>query len=374
MNDDKFDQLIAALYEAVIDPTKWRETVGLCGYYAGGVDAHMTTIDKHRNIATVVVMAGTMFPLQIPVDYESYYIQIDPHVNILRNSAINQWNCCHHTSTPNFVDRSEFFQDFLIPRGLRYGLFAVVDEDEDSITTFVNLRPLDMKPFEAENQMAARRFGSHLQRALRLQAKMQGLQTKVELGSVAIDTLALSMLIVDAKGKILHLNQAAESMLDNTRSDLSGRSGRLSAIDPADKTKLLSLIAGATTSPASGGAMLMKGDIARQLFVTPLPATSSFVRDWQMPLALVLVTDAGKALSTLELIGKLYHLSPAELRLASALLSGKSPEEYARDANVTMNTIRSQLKSLFSKTGTHRQSELVALLSRVPPLKPPPIG
>jgi DNA-binding CsgD family transcriptional regulator len=64
----------------------------------------------------------------------------------------------------------------------------------------------------------------------------------------------------------------------------------------------------------------------------------------------------------------LYNLSPAELRVASALLTGKSPEEYAQEAGVTLNTVRTQVKSLFQKTGTHRQSELVSVLSRAPPL------
>ncbi len=201
MADELLDQVVATLYESVLEPEKWREAVGLCGLYAGGVDAHMTTIDKQRNVAISAIMAGTMFPLQIPIDYEQYYVQIDPHVNVLRSSPIHHWNSCHQTSTPNFVARSEFYQDFLIPRGLRYGLFAVVDEDEKSIISFVSVRPLDMQPFNEENQAAARRFSGHLQRALRLQAKMQLLQTKAELGAEAINALSISMLIVDEKGK-----------------------------------------------------------------------------------------------------------------------------------------------------------------------------
>jgi DNA-binding CsgD family transcriptional regulator len=69
------------------------------------------------------------------------------------------------------------------------------------------------------------------------------------------------------------------------------------------------------------------------------------------------------------IIIKLYDLSPAELRVAAALLSGKSPEHYALEAGVTMNTVRTQLKSLFQKTGTGRQAELVAVLGRVPSLQ-----
>lgn len=371
MNDDKLDQLIAALYEAVLDPSKWREAVGLCGLYAGGVDAHMTTIGKQRNAAISTIMAGTMFPLQIPVDYEQYYVQIDPHVNILKSSPIHHWNCCHHTSTPNFVDRSEFFQDFLIPRGLRYGLFAVVDEDDKNITTFVSLRPLDMLPFDEENQAAARRFSMHLQRALHLQAKMQVLQTKAELGAEAIDALSISMLIVDENGKILQLNQEAEQILNHATSGLFCKSGILTATSPSVKNRLITLIKDATSQTAIGGATLLNETTTKQIFVTPIPATSEFIRDWQRPLALVLISETGKVVSPLELVGKLYSFTSTEIRLASALLSGKSPEEYAIAADVTLNTVRTQLKSLYSKTGTHRQSALVAFLSKVPPLKYP---
>ncbi len=55
--------------------------------------------------------------------------------------------------------------------------------------------------------------------------------------------------------------------------------------------------------------------------------------------------------------------------MAAALLAGKSTEDYAQEAKVTLNTVRSQLKSLFRKTSTRRQAELVAVLSRVLPLR-----
>jgi DNA-binding CsgD family transcriptional regulator len=114
--------------------------------------------------------------------------------------------------------------------------------------------------------------------------------------------------------------------------------------------------------------LLLNGDRTRQVFAIPLPATSAFVKDWQMPLALVLILEPGKNLSTLQLLGSLFDLSPAELRVAAALLAGKSPEHYAHEAQVSLNTVRTQLKSLFRKTGTSRQSELVALLSQLPQL------
>ncbi|MGI8568738.1 MAG: helix-turn-helix transcriptional regulator, partial [Methylocella sp.] len=37
----------------------------------------------------------------------------------------------------------------------------------------------------------------------------------------------------------------------------------------------------------------------------------------------------------------------------------------ARELNISRETARNQLKAVFAKTGTHRQSELVALLLQV---------
>jgi len=62
---------------------------------------------------------------------------------------------------------------------------------------------------------------------------------------------------------------------------------------------------------------------------------------------------------------KIFGLTSAEARLAVELASGKTPDEIADDTHVSVGTVRKQLASVFAKTDTHRQAELVALLARV---------
>jgi len=368
-DDKKLDHLISVLYETVLDPSRWREAVGLCGQYAGGVETHFLTIDKQLNIPIAHEFAATFFDPQVGIDYANHFITIDPRQKMIEGAAVNKWLCCNHHFDQSYVNRSEFFQDFFIPIGARYAMCGWVDDNEDNHSHMGFTRTVDQQPFDHTDQLAAQRFSGHLQRALRLQRHTQNLHDKIELGAMAIDALALSMLIVDGKGTILHLNAGATQLLNNKVSGLTGNTGRLSATDPLNKNRLAALICAATGYPAMGGAMFLNGQQTRQVFITPLPAASPFAKDWQTPLALVLVIEAGNTVSTLQLMGKLYDLTPAELRVASALLAGNSPEEYAQQAGVTQNTVRSQLKSLFRKTGTSRQSELVALLSRAPPLQ-----
>jgi DNA-binding CsgD family transcriptional regulator len=58
----------------------------------------------------------------------------------------------------------------------------------------------------------------------------------------------------------------------------------------------------------------------------------------------------------------LYGLTPAECRVALLLVDGHAPRQIANTFRVTENTVRSQIKSIFSKTGARRQSDLVRLL------------
>jgi DNA-binding CsgD family transcriptional regulator len=61
-------------------------------------------------------------------------------------------------------------------------------------------------------------------------------------------------------------------------------------------------------------------------------------------------------------IWSLYHLTPAEERLATLLAQGESLKEAAEGLGISRNTAATQLKSVFQKTGVHRQSDLVRLV------------
>jgi DNA-binding CsgD family transcriptional regulator len=61
---------------------------------------------------------------------------------------------------------------------------------------------------------------------------------------------------------------------------------------------------------------------------------------------------------------KAHHLTSAEARVLEALLSDESPKQIASKFDLSIHTVRSQLSSLFAKTGVSNQRELVALVVR----------
>jgi DNA-binding CsgD family transcriptional regulator len=69
----------------------------------------------------------------------------------------------------------------------------------------------------------------------------------------------------------------------------------------------------------------------------------------------------------IDTLRRAFGLTRREARVASALATGLQLREIAALHGLGMGTVRSQLKSVFVKTGTNRQPELVALLARLLP-------
>jgi DNA-binding CsgD family transcriptional regulator len=83
------------------------------------------------------------------------------------------------------------------------------------------------------------------------------------------------------------------------------------------------------------------------------------------PAAFILITDAASC-APKPLLRELFGLTEAEGRVAERLMQGDTPEQAAIMLGVKTSTARWHLASLYRKTGTSRQAQLVRLLMSVP--------
>ena len=63
----------------------------------------------------------------------------------------------------------------------------------------------------------------------------------------------------------------------------------------------------------------------------------------------------------------LFGFTPAETRIANALLAGERVEDVASRLGVRTDTVRGHIKRMLAKTGTRRQSDLVYRLANAVP-------
>ena len=70
-------------------------------------------------------------------------------------------------------------------------------------------------------------------------------------------------------------------------------------------------------------------------------------------------------------LAKLFGLTLAERRLVSRLILGKDLRQAAKSLHISLHTARTQLKSIFDKTGRRTQAALLALAMRLAALRAP---
>ena len=119
----------------------------------------------------------------------------------------------------------------------------------------------------------------------------------------------------------------------------------------------------AGSSPLS--ILLVSGDETPDavLHIVPLRRQARDMMANAVALAVVTVLGPQK-LPPVDLLHALFNLSAAEAKVARGLMN-QSLGQLAVSSRLSAETIRSQLKSVLHKTGTRRQAELLALLTRV---------
>ena len=80
---------------------------------------------------------------------------------------------------------------------------------------------------------------------------------------------------------------------------------------------------------------------------------------------ILLVSQDSHRVPDTRLLEALFAFTPAEMRLAVALARGLDLQSIAQTHKTTVGTLRVHLKSIFEKTNTSRQAELILLLARL---------
>lgn len=82
------------------------------------------------------------------------------------------------------------------------------------------------------------------------------------------------------------------------------------------------------------------------------------------PGVVILISDpARQPPDRTQILTSVFGLTPAEVRVAIRVCDGMSLPEMAYQLEISVNTAKTQLRSIFNRTGCSRQTELVKLLA-----------
>lgn len=179
------------------------------------------------------------------------------------------------------------------------------------------------------------------------------------LAAATLEMLALRFFVVDEKAEVQRDGRLEDEIAPDDPEWLV-LNGRLTLNDRNQRTLLQEAIGRATNEERRASIITvptLSGGV-RLAIVAPLPGSAP-------PLAMVLFEHARTDHAVLRTHFFAAHgLTPSEQRIAHVVLDGGTLNEAAETTSLSLATVRSYLKSVFNKTGTHRQSELIALYYR----------
>ena len=188
-----------------------------------------------------------------------------------------------------------------------------------------------------------------------------------------LDALREPLACVLPDGRLLRANPAFEQLLRSGHV-LSNKQGILRIADPALQRQFLRALreccglaeAGASNEPDAPFTLRVDQRSGAPVFVTIAPLADAQAGSWDCrPCALVRIDAPVHHLSGAILM-KALDLSRAEARLVSELCSGGTLASAAQRIGISLNTAKTELASVFSKTGTSRRSDLMMLVAALP--------
>lgn len=359
------EEAVERLYAAIGDAPALRKAIGSVGTLVGAEVVAGQDYDHGRRVGCATNYHG--FADEALRAYSDHYSHVNVWMlhgrHLVRPGGIL---LSHEMYPVEALDRTEFYSDWLRPLGLMHSMGAVVAVERDVTTTVAFLRGKAAGSYGPGEAGMLRRLVTHLGSVLRLHRRLARAHLEAESANTVLDCFPSAVVLVDAAGTVVGTNRAARELLAEADGlSLAGQALAVRGTEGADFRRLVSgAVGGGRDGQCAGSLRLSRasGRPALHVWVTRVP-THQDPFSSHGAVAAVFVTDpaASDPLSH-ERLHSLYGLTPAESRLASLLADGKELRQAAEALEVSLHTVRTQLRSLFAKTDTRRQAELVRLL------------
>jgi DNA-binding CsgD family transcriptional regulator len=274
----------------------------------------VTLIRQSRTSPRALVVDSVNVQKEFVVSYNEQFAPKNPCHRDLHHLVTHTPVACSHKLIPDSaLSGTEFYQAFLRPQGLFYGMTGYLHGDEGSVLLLTGLRPRGARPYKQNEAATLKNLLTPFSRAYQFRARVRAV-------CGALDSLSSGVFILDGRGRIQHANASGAEMLE------SGSHARI------EKGQLRIISAKVTRYPLGSSEKASEA-----VFVEPLEAARK--------------TPA-----------EVFGWTPAESRVAHMVSQGATIQEVAERLKLSQHTARNQLKQAMRKAGARRQLELAAMI------------
>lgn len=354
--------LIDGIYQSACEPSRWQPTLAAI---AESVDLTRACI-----ITTDWMAMESVSSVDDPEISEPGLRELTAADPFIRSICMaSRGRAVRHEEVPGIEDfrRGELWRTAFRPRDMHKGMVQEVHASE-SAGWYLSFDRSDRHDDFGDGEIAViRALTPHLRQAVRIEQRLRGF-------TGGIESLPFAALLVAPPDRVLAMNAAAERIVAEPGSVFGLKGERFIAAQPSEQREMERLVAAACAASLVGyrgrSDMLLREDgedgVVRIRFVasvSPFPGAFAYGITVQ-PCALITLDDPRGAINEDEAakIGRLLNLTPSQSRLAAVLATGASLKEAAAVRGLRYASARTYIEEIFRRTGTSKQSELVALL------------
>jgi len=368
--DKLFVTAVEAIYDAAPDPSRWPQALQAIADTFGDVGAVIVYGREDGGFGAFASPNIQAMVLEYGRDFKGQDLRsirgIERGIFLERDAVTDR-----HVVSQEEIEAHPFYL-MMARHGLRYFAGVPISPDPRVNIAISVQRAIDRAPYSDDELEVLSRLGRHAEKAFRLSIRLLDAElVKVGL-SEALSRLSIGVFALDSLGRVVFSNPAGERLLGdglalvNDRL-LVGAAHERVALEAA----VAQMIRAAPEDVAREAKPILihrhKAERPLAIYVLPIAIAADAANQFlTYARAIVLAIDPeASGPADPALVRDVLGLTLGEARMAALVGSGLSPRDSAAKLGITEETARSVLKRVFSKTGVSRQSELVALLTKL---------
>lgn len=276
---------------------------------------------------------------------------------------------------------SDFYKECLVHSKNMVQLLTGIVFGTDSTTAIPGVcsffRGSHHPDFGEEERARMRLVLPHLSRSLGVMQRLQSAELTVASSLAALDRLPSGVLLLDGSGTVAFVNRAAQHMLEEgdglrlRKLSHAAGLGHLVAQSMADDRAIDDAISATLRrDPFCTGHFSQSITVPRTsglasytLQFSALGEHNKFAGGNRAFAAIVFIADGLKQIDIdPEILQRTYGLTPAEAKVAVALLEFATAKEVASVLSVSLHTVRTQIRTIYAKLGVDTRTRFVKLL------------
>lgn len=391
MNQGTLDRDLHAIYQTVSNPNRWSECIEAIGQ---SINAKSGMIG-FDDVVTKTPLSSERFgfsPDQIPIILK--YSPVDIWVQNLIKSGIDTFGVSEQFVPYKKFLASGMFDGYCRDFDMHHATGVYIDKSDGIGLRMAFHRSRSQGGFDAKEVPYLNTLLPHLKRAANLAKLFQHARLSSRKLDQSLDALPYGAMILNEHGCVLLSNTAAERCLNGSSQCFSYSNAHIKSVKGVQDSDYFGLLNSLTRSEKLAEMPLAKSFLVRShegghlvefnRFEADMDDLNPLV-DWRLyssnasvPCVLVLIKKLGAsngrkmqeldsaAANTAHLrLEKLYHLTKAESDISAQLCAGLSPADISKIRFRSVDTIRTQIKTIQTKMNVHSTNKVISNVARL---------